>query len=54
MKIELEADGMKDGKLIQFIGKTVEVKKELKTQYVFDYKGEEYKIRKKFAKVVEQ
>jgi hypothetical protein len=57
MKIQLNADLLireQDSKynVIQFAGKVVEAKKEIGRYYVFDYEGTEYKIKKRYTKII--
>jgi hypothetical protein len=57
MKIQLNADLLirdQDSKykVIQFVGKVVEVKKEIGRYYAFDYEEKEYKIKKRYTKII--
>ena len=49
MKIELKASFLTKNGVVPLAGKIVEVKKERKSHYIFEYQGEEFKVQKKFA-----
>lgn len=54
MKIELRADCFVGNppKVVQLVGKVVDVKEVMQKHYKFDYQGKEIQIQKKFAVVV--
>lgn len=54
MKIELRADCFVGNppKVVQLVGKVVNVKEVMQKHYKFDYQGKEIQIQKKFAVVV--